>query len=224
MIAALHTRPKITVETKGISFDVRPSFFFLFSARISVGEDGRGTHRLYDHDQPAALIQHPYHAFDDCLRGEWEAEQNLSRPTSSFEPFSPLDIFVPPIYHDTYLPSLCHCAVNSGRIDRRKLLPCCVSTKHFLLQMYRCSLHLQQPHSVSIIPPYIVRCFIFVSGSIDHWPWRLLGIETVRHLIVSNVACVEFLNGGLAAVQMGIVSGKRKASIHFSVLLALAFC
>lgn len=110
------------------------------------------------------------------------------------------------------------------QIDRRKLSPCCVSTKHFLLQIYRCSLHLQQPHSLSIIPPYIVRCFIFVSGSIDHWPWRLLGIETVRHLILSNVACVEFLNGGLAAVQMGIVSGKRKASIHFPVLLALAFC
>lgn len=67
--ARCNTRPSV-VMSKWYS---TPALLYLTtSSRIAVGENGGGTHWLYDHDPPAALAQHPHHAFDDCLRGEWD--------------------------------------------------------------------------------------------------------------------------------------------------------
>ena len=112
MYAALHSSEHYTVETKEFPLTYVRLLYFCFADRISVGENRRGAHRLYDHDQPAALIQHPYHAFDDCLRGEWEpraAHLSLPITSSSSEPFSPLDISVSPSYTTTHIFPLTIC-------------------------------------------------------------------------------------------------------------------
>ncbi len=184
--AALHPRPRITAETKEFPLTYVYVFLFFLFSYFSWRKRERSTSTIWSWPTSCAHSTSIPRLW--WLPPRWvrrRAAQHLSRPTtSSSEPFSPFDISVPPIYHDThiFLP-LVPAATTAPYTPQQgsiveELSPLCVYQTFSFTD--RCPLHLQQPHSISIIPPYYTACcFTFLSGPIDHWPWRLFRIKTL---------------------------------------------